>query len=63
MNKELIGKRIELVEMVSDPHPIETGTKGTVTYVDALGTLHVDWDNGRGLGVIPNEDVYKFIED
>lgn len=39
--KYLEGKRIELIMMGSDPNPIEPGTKGTVLFVDGIGTIHV----------------------
>lgn len=49
------GTRIQLVEMndISAP-PI--GTLGTVKYVDDIGTIHVNWDNGSMLGVAYPED-------
>lgn len=53
------GCRIELLEM-NDPYaPIQPGTRGTVAYVDDMGTLHMHWDNGRTLGVIPGEDSFR----
>jgi hypothetical protein len=60
--KHYEGKRIELISMSSDPQPIAPGTKGTVAFVDSLGTLHMKWDNGRTLGVIPGEDTFKVIK-
>lgn len=60
----LVGKRIELVEMGADePNPIETGTRGTVVYVDDIGTIHVNWDNGRSLGLVPGQDRYRIINE
>lgn len=57
------GTRIALDSM-EDPYvPIPSGTKGTVTVVDSIGTLHVDWDNGRKLGVVPNEDSFHIIKE
>lgn len=56
------GTRIELISM-DDPYaPIEPGTKGTVVHVDDMGTIHMQWDNGRTLGIIPGEDAFKVIE-
>lgn len=56
-----VGTRIELISM-EDPHvPIESGIKGTVSSIDAIGTLHMKWDNGRTLGVVPGEDKFKVI--
>jgi len=57
------GKRIELIEMPSDPSPIEPGTKGTVEMVDGLGQLILKWDNGRTLSLIPGVDKFKIVEE
>ena len=59
-NKELIGKRIRIIEMI-DPQPVPSGTMGTIAHVDGLGQLHVKWDNGRSLAVIPEEDKYEIL--
>ena len=55
-----IGDRVECVSM-DDPQAVPTGTCGTVYHIDSLGTIHVHWDNGSGLGLIPGEDEYKII--
>lgn len=53
------GTRIELISM-NDPYaPILPGTRGTVVAVDDMGTLHPNWDDGRTLGVVPGEDVFR----
>ena len=56
------GSRIVLEYMGDDPHPIASGTKGTVRIVDDLGTVHCNFDNGRRLGLIPGEDSFYIIE-
>ena len=53
------GTRIVLQRMGSDPHPIEPGTRGTVDCVDDIGTIHCTFDNGRSLGIIPEEDSFR----
>ena len=56
--------RIRLVRMAEDdPHPIEPGATGTVNHIDCAGTVHVAWDNGRSLGLIPGSDEFEVIED
>lgn len=55
------GTRICLDSMDNDPRPILSGTKGTVQFVDDMGTLFCKFDNGRSLGVIPGEDSFHTI--
>lgn len=55
------GTRVECVEMPDDPHPVPTGTKGTVTGTNGFGQIHVRWDNGSGLSLIYGVDVFKVI--
>lgn len=49
------GCRVELDSM-NDPQAPPIGTKGTVLYVDYVGTIHVAWDNGSSIGVAFGED-------
>ena len=53
------GTRVELISMDNDPRPIAPSTRGTVRIVDDMGTVHVDWDNGRRLGLVPGEDFFR----
>lgn len=55
------GTRIMLDSMGEDPRPIAPGTKGTVRMVDDAGTVHCNFDNGRSLGLIPDEDSFHKI--
>ena len=53
------GTRVMLNNM-NDPYsPVESGTRGTVRYVDDSGQLGVVWDNGRSLSLIPGEDSFR----
>lgn len=57
----LEGKRVRLIEC-TDPHTrLQPGIKGTVALVDDAGTLHVTWDSGASLGLIPGEDRWEVI--
>ena len=57
------GTKIVLDRMGDDPRPIPPGTKGTVVHVDDIGTVFVDFDNGRHLGVVPGVDSFHRIAD
>lgn len=55
------GCRIVLERMGEDPRPIPPGTEGTVLHVDDIGTVHCLFDNGRQLGLVPEEDEFRRI--
>ena len=61
LNNELVGKRVRMIEM-NDPQPIESGSEGTIMFVDDMNYYHVKWDNGRTLSIIPDEDKYEILE-
>lgn len=63
MYKEMYpkGARIEVISMDNDPRPITPRTKGTVDFVDSIGTVHCTFDNGRSLGLIVGEDQFRKI--
>jgi len=56
------GDRVVLV-YTSDPYTkLQPGAQGTVSAIDDAGTVHVQWDSGSGLGLIPGEDRFR-VED
>ena len=55
-----IGDRVRCIRMY-DNRAIESGTCGTVEEIDDMGTIHVKWDNGRTLGLIPEVDIFEKI--
>lgn len=44
-----------------DLQELQTGTKGTVNFVDDMGTIHMKWENGSTLGLIDGIDEFKII--
>ena len=56
----LPGMQIRLIEM-DDKQAPPAGTLGTVTCVDDVGTVHMKWENGSSLGLIPNVDRFQVI--
>lgn len=57
------GARVELISM-DDPYnkKLHPGSRGTVRFVDDMGTIHVRWDCGSSLGVVYGEDSCCVIE-
>jgi len=56
------GTRIKLRYM-DDPCPVPSGTKGEITHVDDMGQIHVKWENGSGLALIPEKDKFWILEE
>lgn len=52
------GTKIRLIHMDDEYHPVPDGTIGTVTYVDDIGTIHMRWNTGSSLGLVPGEDRF-----
>ena len=62
MLEELVGKRIRFVFSDDQYTKLKEGDVGTVRFVDDFGTVHVNWDNGSSLGLLPEFDVFDVIE-
>ena len=56
------GTRIRLDSMMNDPQPIPKGMTGTVQGIDDAGQLLMEWDNGRGLSLVPGEDDFTVVK-
>lgn len=55
------GTRLEMISMEDPYAPIPAGTQGEVYHVDDAGQLHMKWDNGRSLAIVPEVDQFKVI--
>jgi len=53
------GTRIELLSMKDPYAPVPAGTRGTVKFVDSMGTIFPEWDNNRTIGIVPGEDSFR----
>ena len=51
------GTKICLDEMEGERN-MPSGLKGKVCYVDDAGQIHVNWENGRSLALIPGVDSF-----
>lgn len=56
-----VDSRVELVRM-DDAQAPPVGTRGTVTGVDDIGSIMVNWDNGSGLNVAWGEDIVRKLD-
>ena len=55
------GQRIRLLHMEDQYQPVPDGTEGSVEFVDDAGQIHMKWDNGRTLALIPGVDRFELI--
>ncbi|MBR1689642.1 MAG: DUF4314 domain-containing protein [Oscillibacter sp.] len=56
------GTRVELISMNDPFTKLKSGDCGTVSCVDSIGTVFVNWDCGSGLGVAYGEDRIRKID-
>jgi Domain of unknown function (DUF4314) len=61
LDDPMVGARVRLVHTSDEWTRLEPGTVGTVRFVDDLGTLHVTWDDGHSLGLVPGEDAWEVL--
>lgn len=62
MKTNLKDKRVRLIEMLDDYTKLVAGDEGTIQYEDDMGTIHVKWDRGESLGLIPGIDKYEILD-
>ena len=53
------GDMVELISMVGEPQ-MKAGLKGKVKFIDDICQIHVQWQNGSSLALVP-EDKFKII--
>jgi len=56
-----VGTKIQLISMRDEKYPILPGTIGEVTHIDDLGSIHMKWQNGSSLALIPEVDSFKVV--
>lgn len=62
VNKYPAGTKVRLLSMNDSQSP-PVGTIGEVMYVDDICTIHVKWETGSSLGLVPGEDLFSVIND
>ena len=61
LDRTLEGRRVRLVNSSDIYTLLQPGDCGTISFVDDMGTLHVNWDKGSNLGLIPGEDSWVVL--
>ena len=56
------GSRVKLIQMRDAYTDLRQGDRGTVSFVDDIGSIHVNWDTGGSLAVLFREDQCVKIE-
>lgn len=62
MTTNLRGRRVRLISTTDPYTDLRYGDEGTIVLVDDLGTVHVSWDNGSSLGLVPHEDRWVTLD-
>lgn len=55
------GTKVVIDHMDDNYNPVPAGTKGVVKFVDDAGSIHVNWENGSTLAIIPETDRFHVI--
>lgn len=56
------GTRVMLLKM-NDPYTqLKKGDMGNVLHVDDAGQIHMIWDTGSSLALVPGEDEFMKLE-
>ena len=55
------SRRVRLIHTSDKYTELKAGDEGTVSLVDDMGTVHVDWDKGSNLGLLPGVDTWENI--
>lgn len=54
------GTIVKLISMEDTQAP-PVGTIGEVTVIDDIGSVHVNWQNGSTLALIPDVDLWEIL--
>lgn len=56
-----VGTKIQLISMRDEKYPILPGMIGVVTHIDDMGSIHLKWQNGSSLAIIPEVDSFRVV--
>lgn len=61
-DKYLTGTKIKLIKMYDPFTPPPSNTIGIVDFVDDIGQIHIKWNNGSTLALVPDLDEFEVLE-
>ena len=56
-----IGTKLKLIAMKYPQPTVPSGAVGEVVYIDNIGTLKIQWDNGRTFGIVVTDDKFEVM--
>jgi hypothetical protein len=62
MKSDIINKRVKLIRMEDPYTKLKKGDEGFITKIDDIGNIHVKWDSGLSISLIPEVDEYEILE-
>ncbi len=58
-----VGTKLQLISMRNETYPVLPGTVGEVTHIDDAGSIHMRWENGSSLALIPEIDSFQTVSE
>lgn len=58
-----VGTKLQLISMRNEKYPVLSGTVGEVTHIDDAGSIHMRWENGSSLALIPEIDSFQTVSE
>ena len=55
------GDRVSLIEMEGEKQ-MAKGLSGTIDFIDDAGQIHVSWENGSSLALVPSKDKFEVVD-
>lgn len=56
------GQKVRLIKMYDYIAPIPPLTTGIIEYIDDIGQIHINWNNGSKLALVPNVDEFEILK-
>lgn len=56
------GQKVRLIKMYDYIAPIPPLTIGIIEYIDDIGQIHINWNNGSKLALVPNVDEFEILK-